>query len=281
MDSESLLWKLHNLSPKPSKYAIRLGSSLTGIEPVFAPNTLKPNTRVAEDGLTKRTITLLGSDRKRYRIISYYTPQDVVEMTSRRFGLRVNQQRGLEEDGLSVEVFQRPSEDPELAALANDETVDYVSLLNESVKSKPRNAPRELDGPVEISAINRLGPQSTVKRRSKKLKLEHSRDGLSPLKGNGRDPNVASLPPELPFQAQSQQQVLPPLIQFTADSTTYYPHFHSYHPNPHFVPIPTFPSPFSSNRPPPFPPQNHMPPSSMSEYYDPQYAYENYESFHG
>ncbi|KAI8622693.1 hypothetical protein BC830DRAFT_272412 [Chytriomyces sp. MP71] len=49
----------------------------SGIAPTFSSKTLKPGTRVVENGFTKRTITLTGSDGLRYRLISYAKADDI------------------------------------------------------------------------------------------------------------------------------------------------------------------------------------------------------------
>ncbi|TPX56705.1 hypothetical protein CcCBS67573_g09325 [Chytriomyces confervae] len=40
----------------------------------------RPNTRLVPNGFAKRTITLTGSDSKRYRVISYFYPSDVAHL---------------------------------------------------------------------------------------------------------------------------------------------------------------------------------------------------------
>ncbi|KAI8617420.1 hypothetical protein BC830DRAFT_100543 [Chytriomyces sp. MP71] len=49
----------------------------SGIAPTFSTKTLKPGTRVVANGFTKRTITLLGSNGMRYRLISYAKADDI------------------------------------------------------------------------------------------------------------------------------------------------------------------------------------------------------------
>ncbi|KAJ3193926.1 hypothetical protein HDU82_002627, partial [Entophlyctis luteolus] len=71
-----------------------------GATPFFAKNVLKPGTDILKegedylrekfgrdlktfklDGLTKRSITIKGSDGKRHRVISYYTPSDAARIS--------------------------------------------------------------------------------------------------------------------------------------------------------------------------------------------------------
>ncbi|KAJ3106916.1 hypothetical protein HK100_003668, partial [Physocladia obscura] len=55
-------------------------SAIPGVEPLFTSKTLKAGTQIVDNGLTKRSISMKGSDGQRYRVISYYTPRDVIEM---------------------------------------------------------------------------------------------------------------------------------------------------------------------------------------------------------
>ncbi|KAJ3093823.1 hypothetical protein HK100_006400 [Physocladia obscura] len=45
--------------------------------PLFAAGSLKANTQLIPGGMAKRTISLMGSDGNRYRVISYFYPNDV------------------------------------------------------------------------------------------------------------------------------------------------------------------------------------------------------------
>ncbi|KAI9330626.1 Gti1/Pac2 family-domain-containing protein [Obelidium mucronatum] len=55
-----------------------------GLEPTYSTKTLKEGTQIAKTGLTKRTITIPGSDGQKHRVVSYYSSADVLAMTSRR-----------------------------------------------------------------------------------------------------------------------------------------------------------------------------------------------------
>ncbi|KAI8828789.1 Gti1/Pac2 family-domain-containing protein [Chytriomyces cf. hyalinus JEL632] len=46
----------------------------------FSTSGARPNTRLVPNGFAKRTITLTGSDSKRYRVISYFYPSDVAHL---------------------------------------------------------------------------------------------------------------------------------------------------------------------------------------------------------
>ncbi|KAJ3394108.1 hypothetical protein HDU84_000136 [Entophlyctis sp. JEL0112] len=43
----------------------------------FATTSFRPNTRPVSNGFAKRTITVIGSDNNKYRVISYFFPHDV------------------------------------------------------------------------------------------------------------------------------------------------------------------------------------------------------------
>ncbi|KAJ3027428.1 UNVERIFIED_CONTAM: Mitochondrial translocator assembly and maintenance protein 41 [Siphonaria sp. JEL0065] len=46
---------------------------------LFVTSSLRPNTRLTPNGLAKRTLSLIGSDKNRYRVINYFYPSDVEE----------------------------------------------------------------------------------------------------------------------------------------------------------------------------------------------------------
>ncbi|TPX56797.1 hypothetical protein CcCBS67573_g09314 [Chytriomyces confervae] len=105
--------------PRKSKPTHILDTRIPGLEPTYSCKTLKQNTRLVEEGLTKRTITLKGSDARRYRVISYYARQDVIDMY-------VSSSKN--EMGLVV-----PSETPQLNALLRDPSLEVNALLSESI----------------------------------------------------------------------------------------------------------------------------------------------------
>ncbi|KAI8620704.1 hypothetical protein BC830DRAFT_459167 [Chytriomyces sp. MP71] len=108
----------------PLKYSFRrVQSNVAALEPTFSAKTLKAGTRVMENGLTKRTISLTGSDGQKHRVISYYTPNDVIEMCQR------------EADGFEPaygeEVFQRPSKCPMLIDAMKSKAMNLNQLLKQ------------------------------------------------------------------------------------------------------------------------------------------------------
>ncbi|KAJ3228003.1 hypothetical protein HDU81_006370 [Chytriomyces hyalinus] len=104
--------------PRKSKPTHILDTRIPGLEPTYSCKTLKQNTRLVEEGLTKRTITLKGSDGRRYRVISYYARQDVIDMYV----------SSKNEMGLVV-----PSETLQLNVLLRDPSLNVNALLAESI----------------------------------------------------------------------------------------------------------------------------------------------------
>ncbi|KAJ3059876.1 hypothetical protein HDU98_004106, partial [Podochytrium sp. JEL0797] len=43
----------------------------------FSTTSFRANTRPVQDGFAKRTVTVIGSDQRKYRVISYFFPCDV------------------------------------------------------------------------------------------------------------------------------------------------------------------------------------------------------------
>ncbi|KAJ3074483.1 hypothetical protein HDU98_011166 [Podochytrium sp. JEL0797] len=203
---------------QPSKYAACLGgASITGLEPVFSKRTLKPNTRLVENGLTKRTITILGSDRRFYRIISYYTTEDVLEMTSRNLAavnadmakarhlsMLFQPPQDLKKRDDWEEIFRRASWDPELSKLNREGNVHYGHLLADSIgydDSKLRSERVKLDlessssgNTVDSAAPNRtfLLPPPFVQHKPKRVKKTSVRETESPDENPFTDDEEAS-----------------------------------------------------------------------------------------
>ncbi|KAJ3067888.1 hypothetical protein HDU98_008906 [Podochytrium sp. JEL0797] len=105
--------------PRKTRPTHFLDSRIPGLEPTYSSKTLKQNARLVPNGLTKRTITLKGSDGHRHRMISYYAREDVIQMYSTSSG--------------AASSFKTPSETPELNALLNNPSIDLKALLAESV----------------------------------------------------------------------------------------------------------------------------------------------------
>ncbi|KAJ3356615.1 hypothetical protein HDU83_000477 [Entophlyctis luteolus] len=116
-----------------------------GLVPAFSSKTLKPNTRLVKNGLTKRTITLKGSDGNKYRVVSYYTPSDVLEMGNKVYAANA----GVSVDGDAV--FNKASHHPDLAKLfvGMDSTFLVANALDgagsETGKSIPKGSKRKTE----------------------------------------------------------------------------------------------------------------------------------------
>ncbi|KAJ3015288.1 UNVERIFIED_CONTAM: hypothetical protein HDU68_012806 [Siphonaria sp. JEL0065] len=111
--------------PRRKKPKHILDARIPGLEPTYSDKTLKPNTRLVEDGLTKRTITIKGSDGARHRVISYYAREDVIHMYSPPEIATENSSR--------MKSFITPSDATILKDLLNASSIDWKSLLSESI----------------------------------------------------------------------------------------------------------------------------------------------------
>ncbi|KAI8842612.1 Gti1/Pac2 family-domain-containing protein [Chytriomyces cf. hyalinus JEL632] len=113
-----------------AKYsARRFNSNHAGLEPNYTQKTLKPGTRIAPNGLTKRTITLVGSDGGRHRLVSYYEPNDIVNLHQGKPVCARNFKTRLLEH---VKLMKIPSDDPTLNAMLA--TAEFQSVLTAAIK---------------------------------------------------------------------------------------------------------------------------------------------------
>ncbi|KAI8614902.1 Gti1/Pac2 family-domain-containing protein [Chytriomyces sp. MP71] len=92
-----------------------------GIEAPFNKRTLKPNTRIVNGGLTKRTITMAGSDGNRYRVISYYFREDVYHLFGESEGMLFRQ-------GHPVNPLETPTQSRLLATFSRN--AGFVGISN-------------------------------------------------------------------------------------------------------------------------------------------------------
>ncbi|KAJ3382428.1 hypothetical protein HDU84_004281 [Entophlyctis sp. JEL0112] len=87
--------------------------NIPGVDPRYAQSSLKDGTQIVKNGLTKRSITVTGSDGSIYRVISYYNRNDVLDAA-----------------GL---VLRRPADDPEVnQVMANHVFRGQVKRFRES-----------------------------------------------------------------------------------------------------------------------------------------------------
>ncbi|KAJ3279703.1 hypothetical protein HDU79_000369 [Rhizoclosmatium sp. JEL0117] len=108
-----------DLSPYSTPYG-----STTGLQPTFTSKTLNEGTQLTENGLTKRTITVKGSDGEKYRVVSYYNSRDVMDM------IRQMQQHHVNVDIASG--FIRASDDVRLKEMMKKSGTDAVALVRQS-----------------------------------------------------------------------------------------------------------------------------------------------------
>ncbi|KAJ3292245.1 hypothetical protein HDU79_001584 [Rhizoclosmatium sp. JEL0117] len=85
------------------------------------------NNQTRRNGLTKRTLTLFGSDGNRHRVISYYNQQDVLDLHNRL----ARNERPWDET-----VFKLPLEDPHISMRVNTESPAFKKLLAKSIPAE-------------------------------------------------------------------------------------------------------------------------------------------------
>ncbi|KAJ3030872.1 UNVERIFIED_CONTAM: hypothetical protein HDU68_007515 [Siphonaria sp. JEL0065] len=140
--------------------AKRSSGAKPGIEPVYE-RTLKTNTCIKENGLTKRTISIKGSDGGKYRVINYYKSQDVsrLEMRMRHpmVALRTSRDEG------AVELFQTPTESELLKVVVEKECggrEGLAKLLAESLTPEMMTWSDNLDPARNLAVVEE--PESFV-----------------------------------------------------------------------------------------------------------------------
>ncbi|KAI9330625.1 Gti1/Pac2 family-domain-containing protein [Obelidium mucronatum] len=119
----------------------RYVGSTTGLVPTFTAKSLKSGTQLVKNGLTKRTITMVGSDGEKHRVISYYTPRDVINMKAKvmdkpKFRIEPAPSSPPEKIHPSQRrqknVFTRAIDDPELERIVKEKNNDLVELVRRS-----------------------------------------------------------------------------------------------------------------------------------------------------
>ncbi|KAI9330623.1 Gti1/Pac2 family-domain-containing protein [Obelidium mucronatum] len=160
------------------KYASRrVGSHIAAIEPTFSSKTLKSDTRLAENGLTKRTITLRGSDGLKHRLISYYVAEDVINLSHGKVWSH------------NGEPFIRPGDDPELKKLKEAAGDDLSRLLANGVNigassALIKGAKSGIPSGVtvqELNAVKRMKLHEGVERF--RQNQEHKAEQLRAMQG--------------------------------------------------------------------------------------------------
>ncbi|KAJ3028276.1 UNVERIFIED_CONTAM: hypothetical protein HDU68_002023 [Siphonaria sp. JEL0065] len=123
------------------------------VEPYFTEKTLKTNTRLVVDGLTKRTISMFGSNGQKYRVISYYTTRDILQFF---------EPSNISTNSTDEPQLKLPSQVPELLALKQRNEKLFDSLIN---KSGYTNTNKNRGGPQEPTTLVKIAASSLSKKR--------------------------------------------------------------------------------------------------------------------
>ncbi|KAJ3228506.1 hypothetical protein HDU78_009750 [Chytriomyces hyalinus] len=258
--------------PVGPKYAPkRVQSNVAALEPTFSARTLKPNTRLVENGLTKRTITLKGSDGQKHRVVSYYCPDDVVEMSRLEAESKAggSSSRTQQSDAFSAgpdEIFQRPMGDSRLCAIAADKSVNLTTLLALSV-SNSFNGDDDIDKPpghasnesLSKRVADRNDDEDDHDRQSLKRTTAQkvARDDRPPKSSINRN-QPEHHPPPIHLQNGPQNHLNPPPSSSHSFS---HPPTYLHHPTPQMgmYPFPTGPYPLNHQ------PGHHLPLSQPTQ----------------
>ncbi|TPX56465.1 hypothetical protein CcCBS67573_g09345 [Chytriomyces confervae] len=138
---------------------------IPGLDPSFSTKTLKPCTRWVQDGLNKKTITLIGSDGQRHRVISYYNRNDVLhlypdavpETPSAFFGEGPSNPPDSSVQQDSFKNLTTPSLTPSLKSILDAGDIDFKQLLAQSITSDNFGRPKQ---PVAIASTSKSGGTS-------------------------------------------------------------------------------------------------------------------------
>ncbi|KAJ3068397.1 hypothetical protein HDU98_008405 [Podochytrium sp. JEL0797] len=147
--------------PSEEPLSPHIGST-TGLFPTFTAKTLKPNTRLLKNGLTKRSISVKGSDGVKYRVVSYYHAADVLAMK-----LKSRSSNGAIEPRSSGNAagaadFRRPYTDVGLKEAVIASGVDVESLCRQSnpqwkgIQAEPANLNRFKSDPMHKRGLHSL-----------------------------------------------------------------------------------------------------------------------------
>ncbi|ORY48601.1 hypothetical protein BCR33DRAFT_39684 [Rhizoclosmatium globosum] len=156
--------------PRKSKPTHILDTRIPGLEPTYSFKTLKQNTRLVPDGLTKRTITLKGSDGIRHRVISYYARDDVINMYAPPIDASSNERLK----------FRTPSETPQLNSLLNDSAIDLKALLAESIDMEKYAS--------EMAIAKKQRKEETIKAVARHAFGYEDDDGEGDIRGSNVSP---------------------------------------------------------------------------------------------
>ncbi|KAJ3287253.1 hypothetical protein HDU79_005845 [Rhizoclosmatium sp. JEL0117] len=152
--------------------------STTGLLPSFSERTLKPDTQLRKDGLTKRTISVNGSDGISYRVVAYYKASDVLSMmaSERTQDLRGSQLLpNLNGDNTPL---SRPSQDNQLKLLVENSGINMTKLIKSTLPEwKPERQFKPRRNAPQVSRLKVNGMESP---ENKNLEITGSSSNLKP-----------------------------------------------------------------------------------------------------
>ncbi|KAI9330860.1 Gti1/Pac2 family-domain-containing protein [Obelidium mucronatum] len=157
---------------------------------MFSTTSLRQNTRLINNGMAKRTISLTGSDGNRYRVISYFYPSDVEHLYKKQDPI----------GGRTPETLNTPSQMPE-----------FEHLLHQFSKSGSRRRVLAPQRPVATQ-------EASSSQIQQKLHLQQSQEtalALMSLFGTP-SPTTAPTPARMTTPPPFQQ---PPIVQSRYHST--------------------------------------------------------------
>ncbi|KAJ3078948.1 hypothetical protein HDU99_000258 [Rhizoclosmatium hyalinum] len=173
--------------------------STTGLLPSFSERTLKPNTQLRREGLTKRTISIKGSDGISYRVVSYYKASDVLSTkASERTAEKLNGHQHQQTAEKNNATLSRPSYDNHLVLIMEKAGISMTSLIKTTLPQwtpeRPiaprRNAPHALNQAVKEW---KLPATRNRKISGTSIKLDETLKPVSKYGGATNSPNVTKL----------------------------------------------------------------------------------------
>ncbi|KAI9338234.1 Gti1/Pac2 family-domain-containing protein [Obelidium mucronatum] len=167
-----------------SSFGAAANQNIPGLEPSFSEKTLKPNTRILPDGLTKRTISMFGSDGQKYRVISYYTRKDVVHF----FGFPHHQ--GIIKLKTPTEVpilrkFLEGNNETQFKALMAKSTVGIdkrpLPTVGSIEQARKKSIPVIIAASTASSSSSSASPTSSTLLKKRKGSVESEQDCIRPV----------------------------------------------------------------------------------------------------
>ncbi|ORY30154.1 hypothetical protein BCR33DRAFT_570673 [Rhizoclosmatium globosum] len=143
--------------------------STTGVLPTYTERTLKPNTQLLKNGLTKRTISVKGSDGLKHRVVSYYSSKDVLEMKVRS---KAPEAEVPEREG---GFFCRAVDDPVMKTLVQETGINMVNLLKQTFadwKEERLSQTRRVSPPPSKQAVSSRPVRNQTGQRGQSEGLE-------------------------------------------------------------------------------------------------------------